>query len=131
MLFILVGIGGIYFVTNFVGDIQEEDEVFRNSSYDKKNQYNQYKNEDSIGREILDVTGASLSIQEGAWHASPLKKEFLEIFPDFSGMQLFAKERVRGQALKEKLKNTIESVETAYFSGAMNSEDAKRKLGTL
>jgi len=131
MLFILIGIGGVFFVTNFVGDIQKEDEVYRNEGYDKENKYNQYKTEDSIGREILDVTGAPVTIQMEAWNASALKKEFLDIFPDFSGMKTFAEERVRGNALKSKLKSTLENVESAYFSGGMNAEQAKRKLGSL
>lgn len=131
MLFILVGLGGVYFVTNFVGDIQKEDEVYRNQGYDEENRYNQYKKLDSIGRDILDVTGAPVSIQMDAWNASLLKDEFLETFPDFAGMKTFAEERVRGTALKSKLKSTIDSVEHAFFSGAMNAEDAKRKLGSL
>ena len=131
MLFILIGIGGVFFVTNFVGDIQKEDEVYRNDGYDQENKYNQYKTEDSIGREILDVTGAPVTIQMEAWNASVLKKEFLDIFPDFSGMQVFADERVRGNALKSKMKSTLDSVESAYFSGGMSAEDAKRKLGSL
>jgi len=131
MLFILIGIGGVFFVTNFVGDIQKEDEVYRNDGYDQENKYNQYKTEDSIGREILDVTGAPVTIQMEAWNASVLKKEFLAIFPDFSGMQVFADERVRGNALKSKMNSTLESVESAYFSGGMSAEDAKRKLGSL
>ena len=131
MVFIAIGIGGIFFVTNFVGDIQKEDEVYRNDGYDQENKYNQYKKEDSIGREILDVTGAPVTIQMDAWNASVLKKEFLDIFPDFSGMQVYADERVRGNALKSKLKSTLESVESAYFSGGMDAEQAKRKLGSL
>ncbi len=131
MLFLLIGLGGIYFVTTFVGDIQKEDEVYRNQGYDEENKYNQYKKEDSIGREILDVTGAPVSIQMDAWNASALKNEFLEVFPDFSGMKVFAKERVRGNALQSKLNSTLESVEDAFFSGAMSAEDAKRKLGSL
>ena len=131
MIFILVGIAGIYFVTNFVGDIQREDEVFRNEGYNEKNKYNQYKAVDSIGREVLDVTDAPVSVQLNAWNSSALKQEFLNIFPDFSGMQVFIEERVRGTALKAKLKSTVESVEHAYFSGTMSAEDAKRKLGNL
>ena len=131
MLFILIGIGGVFFVTNFVGDLQKEDEVYRNDGYDEETKYNQYKKEDSIGREILDVTGAPVSIQMDAWNASMLKKEFLDTFPDFSGMKVFADERVRGKALKSKLKSTLESIEDAFFSGAMSAEDAKRKLDSL
>jgi len=131
MLFILIGIGGVFFVTNFVGDIQKEDEVYRNDGFDKEHAYDQYKTTDSIGREILDVTGAPVSLQMDAWNASVLKKEFLAVFPDFSGMKVFAEERVRGKALKSKLHTTLDSIEDAFFSGAMSAEDAKRKLGSL
>ena len=131
MIFILIGIGGVFFVTNFVGDIQKEDEVYRNDGFDKEHAYDQYKTEDSIGREILDVTGAPVTIQMDAWHASVLKKEFLAIFPDLSGMKTFAEERVRGNTLRSKLNTTLDNVESAYFSGAMNAEQAKRKLGSL
>jgi hypothetical protein len=131
IVFLLIGLGGLYFVTTFVGDIQKEDEVYRNDGFDKEHAYDQYKTADSIGREILDVTGASVSVQMDAWNASVLKKEFLTIFPDFSGMKIFAEERVRGTTLQTKLKSTLESVEDAYFSGSMSAEDAKRKLGSL
>jgi hypothetical protein len=131
MLFILAGVAAIYFITNFVSDIQSEDESFRNSTYNEKNKFNKYRREDSIGREILDVTGEPEAVQIGAWNASPLKKEFLEIFPDFSGMQMFIEERLRGKALKSQLKNTLDDVEGAYFSGTLDAEDAKRKLGSL
>ena len=77
------------------------------------------------------MTGAPVSIQMDAWNESLLKQEFLEVFPDFGGMKVFAQERVRGNALRTKLKSTLESVEDAYFSGAMSAEDAKRKLGSL
>lgn len=131
MIFIAIGITALYLVTNFVGEIQSEDEVYRGSDYDKAHKYDQYKVIDSIGRDILDVTGAPASVQIAAWNASELKKEFLNIFPDFSGMQVFAEERVRGKVLKSKLKSTLDTVENAYFSGGMTAEDAKRKLGSL
>lgn len=131
IVFMAIGLAALYLVTNFIGDIQKEDEVYRNNGYDQEHVYDQYKIEDSIGRELLDVTAAPVSTQMDAWHASVLKTEFLTIFPDFSGMQLFAEERIRGEALKSKLKSTVLSVEDAYFSGGMNAEEAKRKLDSL
>ena len=129
--FILIGIGFLYFITNFVGDIQE-DEKFQNIEYKKKHQYDHYQSVDSIGRKILDVTGAPVSIQVQAWNNSALKKQnFLTLFPDFSGMKMFAKERVRGDALQAKLANAIDNAESQYFSGTMNAEQAKRSLVLL
>jgi hypothetical protein len=77
------------------------------------------------------MTGAPISTQVQAWNNSALKAEFLELFPDFSDMKTFVHERVRGDALKAKLTNAVDKVESQYFSGAMNAEQAKRELGML
>jgi len=128
--FIVIGIGFLYFITNFVGDIQE-DEKFQNEEYKQKHQFDQYQSVDSIGREILDMTGTPANIQIQAWNNSRLKTEFLELFPDFSEMKIFVKERLRGEILQVKLIASIDSVESQYFSGAMNAEQAKRELSLL
>ncbi len=128
--FILIGIGFLYVITNFVGDIQQ-DEKFQNEEYVQKHQYDQYQSVDSIGREILDMTDTPESIQVQAWNNSKLKTEFLELFPDFSEMKIFVKERLRGEILQAKLIASIDSVESQYFSGKMNAEQAKRELSLL
>jgi len=128
--FILIGVGFLYFITNFVGELQQEDNL-QNEEYKQKHKYDQYQSVDSIGRDILDMTGAPVNTQVQAWNKSILKTEFLELFPDFSEMKIFAKERVRGDALQAKLANAIDDVETQYFSGSMNAEQAKRELGLL
>jgi len=63
-----------------------------------------------------------------AWKESRLKEEFLTLFPDFSEMKKFVKERTRGDALQTKLFKMIDDVEGKYFSGTMNAEQAKRAL---
>ena len=128
--FIVIGIGFLYFITNFVGDIQEDDQ-FQNEEYKQKHQFDQYQSVDSIGREILDMTDAPVNIQVQAWNNSELKAEFLELFPDFSEMKIFVKERLRGEILKVKLIASLDHVESQYFSGTMNAEQAKRELSSL
>ena len=128
--FVVIGVGFLYFITQFVGDIQE-DEKFQNEEYKQKRQYDQYKSVDSIGRDILDMTGTSIDTQVQAWNNSELKTEFLELFPDFSEMKIFVKERVRGEALQSKLTASVDDVEAQYFSGAMDAEQAKRELNLL
>ena len=130
MIFIAIGVGFLYFITNFVSDIQEDDNL-QNSEYKEKHKYDAYQSVDSIGREILDLTGASASVQVAAWNSSQLKEDFLTLFPDFSEMKIFVEERVRGDALKEKLIHTIDDVENKYFSGNLDAEGAKRRLGSL
>ena len=128
--FLLIGVGFLYFITQFVGDIQE-DEKFQNEEYQQKHQYDHYQTVDSIGRDILDMTGAPVNTQVQAWNNSALKTEFLTLFPDFSEMKIFVTERVRGDALQAKLTTQIDHVESQYFSGAMNAEQAKRELDLL
>ncbi|HSR74894.1 MAG TPA: hypothetical protein VLL31_08645 [Sulfurovum sp.] len=128
--FVLIGIGFIFFITQFVGDIQQ-DEKFQSEEYKQKHQYDQYQSVDSIGREILDMTDAPVNVQVEAWNHSKLKTEFLALFPDFSEMKIFVTERVRGELLKAKLNASIEKAESEYLSGSMNAEQAKRSLDQL
>ncbi len=130
-IFIVLGIGFLYFVTGFVGDIQEEDDNLQNVEYKEKHMYVKYKQFDSIGQEILDLTGESAEIQIKAWEKSKLKKEFLVLFPDFGDMKKFVKERTRGDILQKKLLKTINRVENKYFSGIINAEEAKRAIDLL
>ena len=81
LIFIAIGLGFLYLVTTFVGDIQEEDEKYQNLEYQSKHQYDQYQTVDSIGREILDLTGTNADIQIEAWNQSRVKQEFLGLFP--------------------------------------------------
>ena len=130
MIFIAIGVVFIYVITNFVGDIEQEDNL-QNNEYRAKHKYDAYQSVDSIDREILDMTGASASVQIAAWNSSKLKEEFLTLFPDFVEMKTFAQERVRGIILQEKLSQTINNVENKYISGTLSEEGAKRALGTL
>ena len=130
LIFIAIGVGFLYFTTHFIGGIQEDDK-FQSEEYKKKHQFDHYQSVDSIGRQILDVTDSTPDIQIQAWNSSPLKKELLALFPDFSAMKKFVEERVRGKALKEKLVNTVNEAEGKYFSGTMDAEEVKRMLDTL
>ena len=131
MIFIGLGIGFLYFITTFVGDIQEEDEQYQNSEYNEARKYDKYKTVDSIGQSILDLTGADAKTQVATWNSSLLKEEFLELFPNFSEMKLFVDDRINGKILQDKLTTTVNKVEDKFFSGEMTAEQAKHTLGSL
>jgi hypothetical protein len=131
MFFIAIGLGFLYFVTTFVGDIQAEDEAYQNNGYNQEHIYDKYQAVDSIGQGILDLTGADAKTQLGAWNKSMLKDEFLELFPRFDEMKSFAKDRIRGKILQDKLINTLSTIEDKFFSGTMSAEQAKRELSEL
>jgi len=131
MFFIAIGLGFLYFVTTFVGDIQAEDDAYKNNDYSQEHIYDKYQAVDSIGQDILDLTGANVKTQLGAWNNSMLKDEFLELFPRFDEMKNFAKDRIRGKILQDKLIATISTIEDKFFSGTMDAEQAKHELSSL
>jgi hypothetical protein len=126
-----VGIGALYFVTTSVSKIQEEDDKYQNVEYQEKHQFDHYYTQNSIGQEILDLTEADAVTQVGAWNKSPLKEDFLSLFPDFDEMKIFVKERTRGAIIQEKLTELVKTTEMKFVSGELDTEQAKRKLSKL
>ena len=131
LIYILIGMGFFYVVTDFVAGIQEEDERYRNNDYNKAHQYDKYQGEDSVGQSILKVSELESSKQVAAWKQSPLKDEWLALFPDFSEMKLFSGDRVEGEYLKNTLTSMVDKVEDDYFSGKVSVEKAKQMLDLL
>jgi hypothetical protein len=131
LIFVAVGVGFLYFITNFIGDIQEKDDRYGNSEYNAKHKYDKYYSVDAIGQKILDVVNADEATQIAAWQDSLLKQEFLELFPDYEEMKKFVKSRTRGEFLQNKLLGKIDEVEGKFLSGALNVEEAKRTIDTL
>lgn len=131
LIFIAIGVGFLYFITDFVGDIQKEDDVYANNEFKEQHQYDKYNTVDSIGQELLDVSAANESTQIAAWQASRLKQECFALFPNFSEMKTFVKERTRGDKLHNKLLNMLNNVEDKFFSGKLNAEKAKQMLDSL
>jgi len=131
IFYIAIGVIGIYFLTNFIGDIQEKDERIQNNDYKEKHRFDDYDGKDSIGQEILDLTEVSPSIQIQAWNKSVLKEKYLSLFPNFSEMKRFISDRIRGKAIQAKLLHALNGVEDKFFSGEISMEKAKRILRTL
>jgi len=131
VIFIAVGLGALYLVINFVGDIQKEDDSYKSNQYTMEHQYDQYQRTDSIGQSILVFEDEDIKIQLAAWHASEIKQEFLEIFPDYTEMKKFVKERIRSDLLQNTIIKKIDEVEGKFFSGSINAEQAKQMLDSL
>ncbi len=131
LVFIAIGIGFLYFITNFVGDIQKEDDVYQNKAYELEHKYDKYQGVDSVGRNVLNLLGEDPQMQVEAWNSSAVKDEFVLLFPDFEEMKKFAKERINGDALSAKVQAKIKTIEDRYFSGAMTVEQAKQEFSTL
>ena len=126
--FAVIGIGVLFVLTNFIGDVQKGDKRLQNEAYIQEHGNDQYKMTDSIGQDILNLMGVDEQKQVEVWNRSDLKVEFLSLFPDFSEMRRFANERIRGKFLKEKLLRHINKIEGEYFAGNIDAEQAKRLL---
>ena len=131
LVFVLIGIGFLYFITNFVGDIQAEDDKYRNKGYELEHKYDKYLGVDSVGRNVLNLLGADPKTQVSAWNEGALKEEYLSLFPDFGQMHIFIKERIKGDALSAVLTKQLKSVEDQFFTGTISQEQAKQTLGSL
>jgi hypothetical protein len=131
LVFLAIGIGFLYFVTNFVGDIQKEDDKYSNDAYNQEHMYDKYQAEDGVGRSILNLLGEDPQTQIAVWNASRVKEDYIAQFPDFEEMKKIAKERINGEALSAKLISQVNTVEDRFFSGAITTEQARQELSTL
>ncbi|MCD6212450.1 MAG: hypothetical protein J7J02_05635 [Sulfurovum sp.] len=131
LIFIAIGLGFLYLTVNFVGDIQEDDEKYRNKGYDQKHMYDKYQTVDSVGQEVLNLLGADAKTQIAAWNKTKLKDEYILLFPDFGSMKNFVNDRINGEALKTKLLTQINSVEDRFFSGSITADQAKQEFSSL
>jgi hypothetical protein len=131
LLYVAIGMIGLYALTNFIGDIQSEDERIQNDDYKEKHRFDDYDRVDSIGQEILDLSDVGANVQVEAWNSSALREDYLRLFPQFSEMKHFISDRLRGEALQAKLLHALSGVEDKFFSGEISMEKAKRELRHL
>ena len=127
LTFLAIGAIAIYLATNLIGDIQDDDEKQR-GTYNNKKKYEQYYTVDIVGDSILDVQNIEVKKQIEVWNKSELKYEFIELFPNFDSMKRYIDGKIRGDALREKLLQTINDIEIQFISGTLSGEQSKAKL---
>jgi len=131
LVFLAIGAGFFYVITTFVGDIQKEDDKEYQYNKTQTAKYAKYQTVDSVGQEVIDVTDASSTMQIEVWDHTDLKNEFISLFPNFSEMRFFIKDRIVGKELQNKLLKMLAEVEDGVISGAMSVKQAKKKLSSL
>ncbi len=131
LVFVAIGIGFLYFVTHFVGDIQAEDDKYANQAYTEEHKYDKYVGVDSVGRNVLNLLGVDGETQVAAWNEGKLKDEYLTLFPDFGQMKMFIDEQIKGDVLSVKLHAQLKDVEDKFFSGTMTQDQAKQALSSI
>ena len=130
LMFLAIGLIAIYLATNFIGDIQDDGEKQR-GTYKKENQYEQYQSVDIVGDAILDVQNIDEKKQLEVWNQSPLKQEFIALFPNFDAMKRYVNDKIRGDALQNKLLKRIDNVEIQFISGTLSGEQSKSKINAI
>ncbi|SFV54104.1 hypothetical protein MNB_SV-12-1538 [hydrothermal vent metagenome] len=129
LAFIAIGIVAIYFITSFVDTIQDN-ERYQKSGYSEnsKERDKQYQSIDSIGDIILDVSSVDAKTQIDVWNRSDMKNEFLSNFPNFVDMRDFIEDKIVGDALQQRLRETVDNIEEKFIAGEISADKAKRKF---
>ena len=135
IVFVAVGIGFFYMITNFVGKIENEDIQPQDSKgyiqdY-KTSNYDQYIIQDIIGRDVLDIEGLDRQQQIDIWKHCSLREDFISYFPDYEEMIKFVKERVISKEFQKYLIKKIEAIENDFLMGNIDSDEALRKVRAL
>ena len=131
IVFVAVGIGFYYLITNFVGDMEKDDGYPTTTMEQEEHKYDKYMSYDSIGRTILIVDGLDRKTQLEAWRHSSIRDDFLSFYPEFDEMETVIKERVMTKDLQSYLLEKTQKVERDFLSGSIDSETAKRELTNL
>ena len=138
LIFLIIIVGGYFFVMNVVDesnsyetDTMSEDghtNYYRHKVEDKDKKYHV---KDSLGQIVFRGEGLSLAEKKDIWSRSPLKDEMISKFPKFDLMKMFVKDRVEDADLQKLVLKQVERVQDDMMSGAINSNDAKYRLGLL
>lgn len=120
-IYIIFGMLFLYSVTSFT-DIMHDDKNYSEKKYEK------YQYEDTVGDSILNVSMLSFDEQLEVWHNSPLRDEFMALFPKFSEMKAYIRDRVVATELSDKLIADVDKAEDKYFSGELTADETKQML---
>ena len=138
IIFLIIIVGGYFFVMEVVDetDNYEDNSMAQDGHtryYQKKviDRDKQYHKEDSLGQTVINCAGLSLADKKGIWTRSPLKKEMISKFPKFGLIKMFVEARIEDADLRKIVLKQVSKVQDEIMSGAINSNDAKYKLGLL
>jgi hypothetical protein len=131
IIFVAVGIGFMYFITNFVNDIEKDDGYPTTTEISQEDRYEKYIKYDSIGRPILNVKNITRNMQKEAWKHSSLREDFLSFYPDYDEMKKFIKERIVGDDFQEYMLEQVSKIEKDFLMGKIDSDQALLRLESL
>jgi len=131
LFYVLLGLGFLYVITHYVGEIQGEDDKYANRAYKEEHKYDAYYAKDNVERVVLEFSGSDINKQIEVWNNTPFKEELIALFPDFEAMKIFARDRIHGEALSQKLLSEITVAEDKFVSGTITVKQLKDALRQL
>jgi len=132
-LIIFIAIGAIlsYILVGFINDIQDADDKLITQEKLIAKEDMGYHQKDVVGQTILVFKDISSEKKIGIWKRSPLHQEFMDLFPNFTEMKAFIKDRIIDTDFQQRLTKKVDETEDAFFSGEVTQEQAKEKLDTF
>ncbi len=136
LILAIVGAGFIYFVFNFVHNVQNEnlnktDYYNLNGGDDTQKEVSKFYTQDVTGSDILDLSGVPLDKAKEIWSKSPTKDRIMKLFPNFKLMKDMIKLKVAPSDFRDYLLQEVDNTESDYLAGSVSSYEAKKHLSTL
>ena len=120
----------VFWLIGFVDSLQDEVDVnygFNEKRIVEGSSKNYTVN--SSGNEVLLLNKLSLNDKKKLWNQSVLKRDMLNLFPDFSEMKYYINEHIEDDGdFKSELLEHLKSVEVKYISGGLTGKKAKSML---
>jgi hypothetical protein len=130
-LLVLLAVGALfaYFVFNFVGEIEgDEGTQLFSSDQGEESKYGRYYKTDPAGNRVLHLGGIPMGKAREIWKESSIRAQVLGFFPRFEHMRDLIRLHISPSPLREALLKKIDDVESDYFTGNINSDEARRRL---
>ncbi len=131
IIFLTIGAIVAYFMTGFVGEIQDADDDLLTDQMMVEKEDMSYHKQDVIGQTVLVFKNESFAKELGIWNRSPLHQEFMHYFPNFLLMKSFINDRVVDKSFQQKFIQKVIKIEDAYFAGEISLMEAKIKLNSI
>lgn len=131
VILLIIGALLAYFVTSFVGDIEESDDSLLTEEKMIKKEDMTYHEKDLIGQTVLIFRNDSFKKKLAIWSRSPLHKEFMNYFPNFLLMKSFINDRIVDKDFQKRLTEKVVEIEDAYLAGEISQMQAKIKLNSI
>ncbi len=127
-----VGILFGYFFLEFVYESEgTEDKIVLGHTFAPTKSDARLQGKNNSGESTLDLSTVYEAGQMRVWLRSPLHREYIDLFSNFSAMRDLLNGRLTGKPIKQKLLKKLDTVEDAFFSGTMTAIEAKKQLNQI